>query len=485
MSDKQQQLLQQAQLPSPSAAVHRLLECARDSEVDLGKVAHAISLDPAVAAKVLRLANSPLYAQRRRSANIRQAVVALGLTTALTLALSVTIWNSVSKAGRSDAHYPWVWRRAVLSGVASRSLGEAIGLRDVDDLFLAGLLQDLGVLALGQAIPDLYAGISETSVSHGDLLARERTRIGTDHAEAGAWLLSSWGLPERICVAIERSHRSEFRQSRSEADKFDSCVRVAGLLADCVLRQEDVRIAREVSAMVERCLGISRSRFAAMLEGMHALQKEMQTVFDVGASASAISEATLLRARAGLHGGGSGTELESAELSAMAISRILELDKPAQLDPITGLLNDDALARLLEREFQYATRHGWPLSVLVIGAYRLTASSKNPAHAVDQDELVAIAHYLFAATRDTDVLARHKVDEFALILPGADAVAAERVAKRLSSRTDGIVAVDGRSVRVGLSIGTASIDCDRVLSSAGEFLAAAAARVSQFVRPCD
>lgn len=478
ISDQQQQLLQQAQLPSPSAAVLRLLECARDSEVDLGKVAHAISFDPALAAKVLRLANSPLYAQRRRSANIRQAVVALGLTTALTLALSVTIWSSVSSAGRSDAHYPWVWRRAVLSGVAARRLGEATGLHDVDDLFLAGLLQDLAVLALGQAIPDLYAGMPVTSVSHGDLMARERARIGTDHAGAGAWLLASWGLPERICTAIERSHRSEFRQSRSESDKFDSCVRVAGLLADCILRQEETRIAREVAAMVERSLGISRPRFAEVLEGIYALQKEVQTVFDAGASAAAISEETLLRARAGLTGGGSGTEPDGAELPATAISRILELDKPAQLDPVTGVLNDDTLVRLLEREFQYATKHGWPLSVLVIGARRLNASSKNSAQAFDQQELVAIAHYLFASTRDTDALARHKVEQFALILPGTDGDAAERVAHRLSSRADRIVAVDGRSVPVALLIGIASIDGDRVLSSAGELLQAAAARLA-------
>jgi diguanylate cyclase (GGDEF)-like protein len=308
-------------------------------------------------------------------------------------------------------------------------------------------------------------------------MARERARIGTDHAAAGAWLLSSWGLPERICAAIERSHRSEFRQSRSEADKFDSCIRVAGLLADCILRQEETRIAREVAAMVERGLGIGRPRFAVVLEGIHALHKEVQAVFDAGASGAAISEEMLLRARANLHGNGSSTEPDGAELPATAISRILELDKPAQLDPVTGLLNDDTLMRLLEREFQYASKHAWPLSVLIIGACRLDSSSKNAAQTIDQRELVAIAHYLFASTRDTDALARHKVDQFALILPGTDAAAAERVAHRLSSRSDRIVAVDGRSVPVGLLIGIASIDGDRFPSSAGELLAAAAARL--------
>jgi HD-like signal output (HDOD) protein len=68
-----------------------LIECARDSDVDLAKVAHAISRDPAIVAKVLRLANSPLYAQRRKAANLRQAVVLLGLNSALALALSTIL----------------------------------------------------------------------------------------------------------------------------------------------------------------------------------------------------------------------------------------------------------------------------------------------------------------------------------------------------------------------------------------------------------
>ena len=272
--------LLQVKLPSPSGAVQKILECARDSEVDLAKVADAIGRDPALAARVLRLANSPLYAQRRKSTNLRQAVVALGHTTALTLALSVTIWSSLSEGQRSDAHYPSIWRRAVVSGAAARKLGETIGLRDGDDLFLAGLLQDLGVFALGQAIPGFYLGMVGTCDNHGDLQTHERARAATDHAAIGAWLLLSWGLPERICGAIERSHSKDFRHARTESGKFELCVRVGGLLADCVLRQEDKRIAREALALVERSLGISRQRFAGVLEGIHALQAEMRALFD-------------------------------------------------------------------------------------------------------------------------------------------------------------------------------------------------------------
>lgn len=469
--------LLQVKLPSPSGALQKILECARDNEVDLAKVAHAISRDPALAARVLRLANSPLYAQRRKSANLRQAVVALGLTTALTLALSVTIWSSLSEGQRSDVYYPWIWRRAVVSGAAARKLGEAIGLRDGDDLFLAGLLQDLGVFALGQAVPGFYLGMGGKCDNHGDLQTHERARAGTDHAAVGAWLLQSWGLPERICSAIERSHNKDFREARTESDKFELCVRLGGLLADCVLRQEDRRIAREALALVERCLGISQQQFAGVIEGINALQAEMRALFDTNSSSTAISETTLQRARARLQGFGAGTHSDRGNPPVRTISRVLELDSPDQLDPITGLLNQEALVRVLDREFQYAIQHGWPLSVLVISAGVQSAISRPAGHTIDQASLVAAAQVLFAATRDSDVLARHGVERFALILAGADAQAARQVAQRLSAATVNGTAIDGRSARFAFSVGLATLDCNHAVASASDLLATAGAEL--------
>ncbi len=473
----QQDRLLRVRLPSPPGAVQKILECARDPEVDLAKVAHAISRDPAVAAKVLRLANSPLYAQRRKSANLRQAVVALGLTTALTLALSVTIWSAVVKGQVPDATYRWIWRRAILSGAAARQLGDVVGLRDADDLFLAGLLQDLGVLALGQANPDFYRDMAGTYCNHSDLQAHERMREGVDHAAVGAWLLLSWGLPERICGAIERSHRADFRQCRAENDKFDLCVRVAGLLADCVLRQEDQRIAREAGALVERCLGVTRHRFAAVLEGVQVLQPELRALLDGGSSSAAISDETLERARVKLQEVAGGTKTDGGVQPARSLSRVLELDNLQQVDPVTGLLNQSSLERLLDHECQYATRHGWPLSVLVISAVQRDASPNPAGRSVDQAVLVTAAHLLFAQTRDSDLLSRYGTDRFALILPGADGHAAKQVAQRLGAAFTKQLAIDGRPSVLALSVGIATLDGNHPVASARDLLAAADANV--------
>jgi len=95
--------------PSPPAIALQIVALASDPEIDVGKVAATISKDPGLTAKVMRVANSPLYSKRRRSENLRQALVALGLNAATTLALSfslVSTYKTGSGAGPSWAHPP-------------------------------------------------------------------------------------------------------------------------------------------------------------------------------------------------------------------------------------------------------------------------------------------------------------------------------------------------------------------------------------------
>lgn len=74
--------------PSPPAIAQQIIALASEPDIDLVRVAAAISKDPGLTTKILRVANSPLYSKRRKSENLRQALVVLGLNAAITLALS-------------------------------------------------------------------------------------------------------------------------------------------------------------------------------------------------------------------------------------------------------------------------------------------------------------------------------------------------------------------------------------------------------------
>lgn len=83
----------------------------------------------------------------------------LGLNATLTLALSFSLADSLRGAPASAETVTRVWRRALLSATAARLLGEKKGLQSLEELFLAGLLQDIGILALGAALPERYEAL--------------------------------------------------------------------------------------------------------------------------------------------------------------------------------------------------------------------------------------------------------------------------------------------------------------------------------------
>ena len=104
--DFENRLKAQVDFPSPSRVATEIISLARDPDIEMAKVAQAVGRDPAMTAKILRIANSAFYAQRRPSQNLRQALVIIGLNAALTLALSFSLVSSMRAlrpVGPSDA----------------------------------------------------------------------------------------------------------------------------------------------------------------------------------------------------------------------------------------------------------------------------------------------------------------------------------------------------------------------------------------------
>ena len=107
--------------PTPPGVAAHIIELAQDPEIEMSKVAKAVSLDSALTTKILRIANSPLYAQRRKSDNLRQALVVLGLNATLTLALSFSLVKSLRNGKTNGLDFPYYWRRALLTATAARA----------------------------------------------------------------------------------------------------------------------------------------------------------------------------------------------------------------------------------------------------------------------------------------------------------------------------------------------------------------------------
>ena len=193
-------------LPSPPGVATRIIELSLDPNVSLNDVAAAVRVDPALTTKILRIANSAFYARQRKIDNLHQAIMMFGLNGTLTLALSFSLVKSLCGTDGKGMDYNLFWRRSLAAAIACRSIGSRLQLGSKEDLFLTGLIQDIGMLALDQFVPDLYQEIGPQQGDHLHVQNVERETLSTDHAAVGAWLLQRWNLPERWVQAVAGSH---------------------------------------------------------------------------------------------------------------------------------------------------------------------------------------------------------------------------------------------------------------------------------------
>lgn len=198
--------LRVAELPHFPKAALRALQTLRREDASLEDVAADMSCDASLTALVLRLANSPFYGVPGRVASARDAAQVLGrrtLESVLTLAAVASQFSGPrSKAFDASAF----WRHALASAIAARALARAAGL-DEDQAFVAGLLHDIGLLAMSVYFPDdLDALILRSRSDDVELCTVERQHALTSHAEVGAWIAAHWRFPATVEHAIAAHH---------------------------------------------------------------------------------------------------------------------------------------------------------------------------------------------------------------------------------------------------------------------------------------
>jgi diguanylate cyclase (GGDEF)-like protein len=470
------QLRMSVNFPSPPGVATHIIELAQDPEIEMGKVAKALSMDSALSTKILRIANSPLYAQRRKSENLRQALVVLGLNATLTLALSFSLVKSLRGGKSNGLSYGLYWRRALLAATAARALGDAMHQSLAEEIFLAALLQDVGMLALDKAVPNLYSPGESLQRNHVALAEHEKKLLQLDHAEIGGWLMEGWRLPERLYRAIKHSHRVELSFSAEPAQIFERCVALSGPVADLFLLDPEQRQFAETALCAERSLGLDKMAFGQVLGTIASMIPETEAIFEADLSARQHPELILEQAREvlmlrNLH---ALREINSLRGSAEGgSSRALELEEETRRDELTGVYNRAYLDHFLQREFENSTRHKWPLSVAFADLDDFKNINDHFGQQAGDRILQATARILRGNTRETDLIARYGGEEFCVILPATDAETARSICERivLAFRNTGHV-IGSDHARVTISIGCATHGAQTSFGNVADFVKA-------------
>ena len=463
-----------ANFPSPPAIALQIVALAGDPEIDVARVASTISKDPGLTAKVLRVANSPLYSKRRKSENLRQALVALGLNAATTLALSfslVSTYKTGSGAGISHARY---WRRAILGASAARTFAALRGLRAPEDIFLAALLQDIAVLAIDRVQPDFYRTPPEAP--HRDLVAHELAALGADHAAVGAWLLRHWKLPESLCATVEASHAPDEVDLTTPVGIAARCVALGSECVELLLAPPPVDPS-DLAQKAERWLGLGAEALTSAMSTIVAEIPEVERLFDTAIleadlAASIIDQARELLTLRNLQAIDQVTSL--LQTTAQLEQRTSALEDKQRRDCLTGVFNRGYLDELLRREFASSSAGGRPLSIVFADLDRFKRVNDTYGHPTGDSVLVETARLFLAAVRDSDHVARYGGEEFVILLPGLGAERAKAVCERiLGELRNARHRVPGGSIRVTASLGLATHDAATPFRSVADLVEAA------------
>lgn len=191
--------------PFPQVAV-KVLQLARNENVQLRQLCDLITSDPAFASEVLTVANSLLYAPRYPSTSILQAVAVLGANTLQGMCVAVGVRAYLGKTLGIPAMRS-LWRHNLACAFIAQRLAQA-GLIDKDAAFTAGILHGVGSMGLAVILPAAYAALLNNHRGAAEtLLDAERALFGWDHCEAGRQLAGDWRLPEEFEGVVSRHYQ--------------------------------------------------------------------------------------------------------------------------------------------------------------------------------------------------------------------------------------------------------------------------------------
>jgi diguanylate cyclase (GGDEF)-like protein len=445
--------------PSPPAIVQQIIALAGDPDIDISRVAGAISRDPGIAAKLLRVANSAAYSRQRKSSNLRQALIVLGLHGATTLALGFSLVGTYRGLKSNGVDYDRYWRRAILSASAARCFGVLQQASAVEDIFLAALLQDIAILGVDRSAPDFYRDLPRNA-THREFAAHETARVGIDHAELGAWLLEYWKLPESLCRAVAWSHAPPIAD-RSTPTGIAACCIALG--SECVEILLAPAAAADFSALAEHAsewLGIDAAAVAEVMGKIVAEMPEIERLFDTkllqqDAASVILDQARDLLNLGNLQAVGQAGGLRETNLRLEA--RTVALQDAHLRDGLTGLYNRGHLDLMLRREFQAATTGRWPLSVVFVDLDCFKEINETYGREAGDSVLVTTANSIASVARDSDCVARYGGEEFVIVLPGLASPSAEIFCQRLIARLRSTLhPIGGTMVTVTASVGLAT-----------------------------
>ncbi|WP_163338873.1 HDOD domain-containing protein [Desulfopila sp. IMCC35008] len=248
-------------LPTLPHILLKLLAICDVHDVNIAYLTNTITKDPAICTEVLRLVNSAYYGLHQPIKSIKQAVVYLGPKTIQNMVVIMSIHQTFrGKRYRSRCVLDTevFWYHSLMCATLAKRLCHATSCGNSDEVYLAGLLHDIGKLILASTFQEKYSLVTEKNKTGSSLLSLEEEGLGINHCEVGSWLVRQWKMSSLVADSI-LYHHHPFEQIR-HGFPLVKIIYVANLLL------EEEQNSDQVFSTCNVLLGLDRKDIEQILE---------------------------------------------------------------------------------------------------------------------------------------------------------------------------------------------------------------------------
>ncbi len=211
----------------------QVIEVANEPSSSAADLKEVVEGDTALCARILRCVNSSAYGTRAKVTNLQQAIAYLGLKQIRNLAITASVSELFKKEEAIGSYLrSQLWRHLVSVGICARLIAMRRQCENFEDIFLAGLLHDIGIVLEDQYVHEPFREVIEQLDDDKTLATVELERLGFAHTTLGARVAKTWKFPGSVTDAIHHHHNSA--KYRGEHIDVVRCVEVANLL--CTLK---------------------------------------------------------------------------------------------------------------------------------------------------------------------------------------------------------------------------------------------------------
>lgn len=273
-----ERLKNSAAIPSMPQVVARFLQIMQDPGFDYADVVKVLSTDAGTVSEILRLANSALFGVRHKVASLRQALTLLGPKRTRSLVLGRYLVESMGQQSPDGLDMSYYWRRSLTASVVASRLADRVIPQHRDEVFIAALLADIGLVILCHDMPEAYSPIVARFAPKGFPITpeEEMDAAGVTHAEVSAMILDHWSLPKLVSDAVN------LHQSQNPGN--DDTARVARLLNSADRISKMLCELPEGEAIAETCInamGFVGVDTAVLVELLPRVEQDIEELADV------------------------------------------------------------------------------------------------------------------------------------------------------------------------------------------------------------